>query len=388
MWRMPNGMTAELRALRGWLPALAVSLVLANPASADVVVKQKTVTEGLGGFGNSTLEQTQIISGDKSRTEDHSTYTGKMKGAAGKPSAAVSITRLDKEVIWHLDPEKKEYTQLTFAEMREMVNKGAAEMGKPAKSQDEGLTFTVEVKKTGVKQDVNGFAAEEVVVTCTGKPVDPKKTEMPSAVVMKMDLWLTKVANNAEAQAFRRKLGEKMGRELARDADAAAMQMYGNGMKQLRDKMKDLDGFPVRTTLIVENSLPPEQQAQMADAQKEMAKAQAEAEKEMAKAQAEHAAQEKKEDASDAKDARQSIASGGGLGGALGGFLGKKMNKAASKKAEAAAAAPTQDMMGSVPALGGPLFKSVTDVLSIANAPAPAGSFDVPAGYTLKSTKH
>ena len=148
------------------------------------------------------------------------------------------------------------------------------------------------------------------------------------------------------------------------------------------------DGFPVRTTMTVENSLPPEQQAQMAEAQQEMAKAQAEAEREMAKAKAEHAEQEKKEDGADAKDAGQNIASGGGIGGALGGFLGKKMNKAASKKAESAAEAQTKEMMGSGPSFGGPLFRSVTDVLSISSAPAPAGSFDVPAGYTLKATKH
>jgi hypothetical protein len=41
MSRMPNGIAAEFRALRGWFPALA----MASPASADVVVKQKTVFE-------------------------------------------------------------------------------------------------------------------------------------------------------------------------------------------------------------------------------------------------------------------------------------------------------------------------------------------------------
>jgi hypothetical protein len=35
-------------------------------------------------------------------------------------------------------------------------------------------------------------------------------------------------------------------------------------------------------------------------------------------------------------------------------------------------------------AAGGPLMKVVTEVISITTSPAPAGSFEVPAGYKLQ----
>ena len=35
----------------------------------------KTVSEGLGGFGNASTEGTLVVSGDRSRSEDLVTYT-------------------------------------------------------------------------------------------------------------------------------------------------------------------------------------------------------------------------------------------------------------------------------------------------------------------------
>ena len=345
MPRMPQGIASEHRAPREWFPALTVAVALALPslAGADVLVKQKTVSEGLGGFGNASTEGTLVVSGDRSRSEDLVTYTGRFKTLVGKkPSQNISITRLDKELIWRLDPDEKQYTELTFADMRAMMAKGSAQASqKPpgtAGPQDEGMTFSVDVKKTGAKQDVNGFPCEQVVITCTGKPTDPKQAEAISEVRMTMDQWMTKKApGQAEMADYHRRLAEKLGRDagIAQMAEAARA-MYGNGMKELTGKLKDLEGVPIRSTFTIESVMSGEHQQQIADAQKDAAKARADAEQETARARAE---QEKKEDAADAKSIGSSIGSGGGLGGALGGFLGKKASKAASKKASAAAEA-------------------------------------------------
>ncbi len=390
MPRMPLGIASEHRAPREWFPALTVAVALALPslAGADVLVKQKTVSEGLGGFGNASTEGTLVVSGDRSRSEDLVTYTGRFKTLVGKkPSRNISITRLDKELIWRLDPDEKQYTELTFADMRAMMAKGSAQASQkapgPAGPQDEGMTFSVDVKKTGVKQDVNGFPCEQVVITCTGKPTDPKQAEAVSEVRMTMDQWMTnKAPGQAEMADYHRKLAEKLGRDAGITQMAeAARTMHGNGMKELTGKLKDLEGVPIRSTFTIESVMSGEQQQHIADAQKDAAKARADAEQEMARAKAERAEQEKKEDAADAKSIGSSIGSGGGLGGALGGFLGKKASKAASKKASAAAEEKLATA-ARTPSAGGPTFKSVTEVLSISTDPAPAGSFEVPAGYT------
>ena len=389
MPRLPLGIASDHRAPREWFPALtfAVALALPSLAGADVLVKQKTVSEGLGGFGNASTEGTLVVSGDRSRSEDLVTYTGRFKSLAGKPKQSISITRLDKELMWSLDTEKHEYSELTFAEMRAMMAKGAEQASTNAQGssgpQDEGMTFSVDVKKTGVKQEVNGFPCEQVVITCTGKPTDPKRAEAVSEVRMTMDQWMTRKApGQAEMASYHRAFAEKLGRDagMAHMADAARA-MYGNGMKELTGKLKDLEGFPIRSTFTIESVMSGEHAQQIAGAQKDAEKAHAEAEREMARAKAERAQQEKQEDTADAKSMGSSIASGGGLGGALGGFLGKKASKAAAKKASAAAEAQAASASGT-PSTGGPMFKSVTEVLSITTDAVPAGSFEVPAGYS------
>ena len=379
MHRMPGSIAFGRRSPREWLPALILALLLASSASADVVIKEKSVSEGLGGFGNGTTSRTLIVAGDKSRSEDEATYTGRFKTLAGggKPHTTISITRIDKEVIWNLEPEKKQYTELTFAQMREMMQKGMAggdKAAQEAQAKDAGMTFAVDVKRTGAKETVNGFATEQVIITCVGKPKNPEKGAENTELRLVMDEWLTKSAPGAQEQAeFYKRFAEKLGLDpQLSGVSAMAQRMYGNGMKELAEKMKGLGGVAIRSTFTIEGS------PQMTAAQKQGAQqgqsSQVEAKTEREKAGRQAEADEKKQE--DAKD----LASGGGIKGKLGGFLGRKLAGTAQKQA----GEKTEEMSGPGPAAGGPLMKVVTEVISISTSSAPAGSFDVPAGYKLQ----
>ena len=78
-----------------------------------MVVEQKTVSAGLGGLGDGTTLRTMIVAGDRSRSEDEFTYTGRFTTLAGggKRGTTIAITRVDREVLWNLDPERKQYTE-------------------------------------------------------------------------------------------------------------------------------------------------------------------------------------------------------------------------------------------------------------------------------------
>jgi hypothetical protein len=384
MQRMRGCIASGRRSPREWLPALILALLLCSSASADVVIKEKSVSEGLGGFGNGTTSRTLIVAGDKSRSEDETTYTGRFKTLAGggKPHTTVSITRIDREVIWSLAPEKKQYTELTFAQMRELMKKGAGDAEGTAK--DAEMTFTVDVKRTGAKETVNGFPAEQVIITCVGKPKNPEKGAENAEIRMVMDQWLTKSAPGAQEQAeFAKRFAEKLGLDLQLSGvSSMAQKMYGNGMKELAAKMKGMGGVAIRSTFTIEGS------PQMAEAQKQAAEQgqsrQVEARTEREKARQQAEADEKKQDQEDAKDLAASTASGGGVKGKLGGFLGRKLGATAQKKAEDKVEKKTEEMSSPGAAAGGPLMRVVTEVISITTSPAPAGSFDVPAGYKLQ----
>jgi hypothetical protein len=386
MHRVPGFIASGRRSPREWLPALILALLLVSSASADVVIKEKSVSEGLGGFGNGTTSRTLIVAGDRSRSEEEATYTGRFKTLAGggKPHTTVSITRIDKEVIWNLEPEKKQYTELTFAQMREMMQQGLAEgrkAGQDAGAKDAEMAFTVDVKRTGAKETLNGFPTEQVVITCVGKPKHPEKGAEGAELRMVMDQWLTKSAPGAQEQAeFYRRFAEKLGLDLQlAGVGAAAQQMYGNGMKELAAKMKGLGGVAIRSTFTIEGP-PPAQQPAAGKGQPSPAELKAERERTRQQAEAD----EQKQDQEDAKALGVSAATGGGVKGGIGGFLGRKLASAAQKKAEAKTEKQVEEMSSSGTAAGGPLMKVVTEVISISTSPAPAGSFDVPAGYKLQ----
>jgi hypothetical protein len=383
MHRVPVG-AASGRAPREWLPALVLTLLLASTAAADVTIQETSVSEGLGGFGNGTTRRTMLVAGDMSRSEDEATYTGRFKTLAGggKPRTSISITRIDKEVLWDLDPQKKTYTEITFAEMRELMAKGLAEAGPApdAEPRDGEMTFTVDVKRTGAKQDVNGFAAEQVVVTCVGRPKDAGADAKDREVRFVMDLWLTKSAPGAkEMTEFGRRFAAKMGLDPQLASIGGTVQrMYGGAMKELAARMKDLDGYPVRSTFTIDGASGPTA-ARPAEGPSPGAGTPAVREREKAQAEAD----EKAQDRQDAGDIGAAAASGEGVTGKLGGLLGRKLTGLAQRKTTEKVENGAGEK-ASPGAAGGHLLKVVTEVTSISTSPAPAGSFEVPAGYKLQ----
>ncbi|MEQ1833348.1 MAG: hypothetical protein ABL977_09865 [Candidatus Eisenbacteria bacterium] len=353
--------------------AVPVLLALAAPALADVTIQEKTVSSGLGGFGNGTTTTTRVIATDKGREDEQFTYTGRLKTFAGKPRSSSTITRLDRELIWELEHAKKQYGEMTFAEMREAMAKAAAdakaEMAKaePAKAHDDvQMDYKVDVKRTGKHEKVNGFDAEQWVITLTGTPKDKSNTEQAGGILMKLDGWYsTAVPGQAEQAAYYKRWAEKMGLEpQVRTMASALMAQHGDAVRQIALKMKDLKGVAVRSTLTMEmdDGLTPAQRAELEKSRVEESKSRAENAKK----------QDAKDDVDAKLDAGGSLAKGN-VSGALGGFLSRKLNKAAEKKVE-------KSLTPEPGAASGPMFTVTTDVLSVTTGSATA-SFEIPAGY-------
>ncbi len=365
-----SGVRASSRSV---LFAACAALVLALPARADVTVQERTVSSGLGGFGNGTTTATRIIARDKGREDEQYTYTGRLKTFAGKPRSTSTITRLDEELIWELDHLKQQYTELTFAEMREAMAKAAAqaraEKQQPTSAkpqQDMQVDFKVDVQRTGKRDRINGFDAEQWIITLTAVPKDGKSGETAGSYTIKLDGWYsTQVPGQSEVAAYYRRWAEKMGMDpQMRSMASSLMAMHGDAVREIAAKMKDMKGMAVRSTMTMDmgSGLTPAQQAHRDDAKADAAKARAQDKQK----------QQAKEDAEADANTAGSVAKGD-VGGALGGFLSRKFGKAAEKKAESSMASGAGSGSGSA-------FTVTTDVLSVTTSSAGA-SFDVPAGY-------
>jgi hypothetical protein len=255
-WRIAMTRPLDSIAPRG-LPLLAcVSILLcalAAPSPADVTIKERIVAVGIGGFGDGTTDVTRAIAGDKSRDDviHVSTRPGKTV-VGGKPRSTSTIMRLDRDRVWNIDDPRRQYTERSFAALRAGAE-GSLRVAGAQKTSDVEMEYQVDVERTGRKRTVNGYPAEQVIVTLTAKPKGKAGGEAAAGFAMRMEEWLSnEVLAQDELTAFQSKLALKLGMDPGLQRIRTMMTaQYGAGLRAMADQLKDSKGYPVRTILSV-----------------------------------------------------------------------------------------------------------------------------------------
>ena len=172
---------------------LALMFINTN-AQADVTRKVKTTSQFMG-----VSESTAIswYSADWMANDATVRWTaGLMKTVSGgKDVVSTTITRLDKELVWTLNPDKKSYTEMTFAEFREQLKKGMTEAeesgakdeeaGQGEEAKEEMYEWKTEVKSDPNPQVINGWNCRNVKLIATGI----NKQEPNDKVWITIDSW-------------------------------------------------------------------------------------------------------------------------------------------------------------------------------------------------------
>jgi hypothetical protein len=253
--------------LGGCLLAGAVPL-----AQADVTTQQRISIEGVGGmtFANLSGTTTTIISGDRSRTESNlQMQSALLRMMARNAGARVEIVRLDRGTIDRLDVPKKEYTEETFAAMRQQMQQFAARAGgsggagaqqnqNPGGIDDSHCAWsdpTVEAKRTGETSTIAGFEAERLSLRAAQACSDPQ-TGQVCEFVLTLDQWLApKFQSSGEAlkyqQAYAQALGLGTTATTSRDIAERAQAMFGRykGIwSELAAKTAEMKGYPMKTS--------------------------------------------------------------------------------------------------------------------------------------------
>jgi hypothetical protein len=116
------------RLLAGCFTALA-TLATSN-AFADITMQQRIKVEAGGSlsFLSSGSTVTSSVANDKSWTESKTQSKSKMMGSFGGNNDSISIMRVDKDLVWQLSPEKKQYTEMTFEQMRAQIEEGMEQL--------------------------------------------------------------------------------------------------------------------------------------------------------------------------------------------------------------------------------------------------------------------
>ena len=248
----------------------AASLGFSGLVHADVTIQRNTtldVASMIRMHGASTTS----IAADKKREDTESHCEGMMSLVCGNVHGG-EIIRLDRDVTWHLDPDKKRYREQVFAtpvEQSAMRAKMQANLEKMRscpvprqqqppidKSKCEMSPPKIDVHKTGDKASIAGHDAERTIATLTESCTNKDTGDVCDTVVA-IDVWLTQdqLPGSGDAQAFdaayAKKLGLDEARGIMRGEAAKFLAPYQSQIKQLQDKSSDLKGQPLKTSVRV-----------------------------------------------------------------------------------------------------------------------------------------
>jgi hypothetical protein len=238
---------------------LVLATLTVGLAVADLKTETSTRASMLTGIGSTEISTVTQYQGDK-RAENH---TMKMVGGiggmfAGKPQTSVEITRLDKDLVWNLNPPKKTYTERPIALPAGTETKAERKQSGPEQKPYKIVKSDIKVTKTGAKKDINGFACSEYLITWE-LVLEDTASKGRVTQVMTTDLWNTPLTDKLkQAREIEAEFGRNYTKKLASAAPVGQLgvamspeetdrlgagmltSMYGLNPKETAGKLEEI----------------------------------------------------------------------------------------------------------------------------------------------------
>jgi hypothetical protein len=238
----------------------------AGTAQADITIERTTSVEGVGGmaFANMSGTSKTSISGDRSRTDSDMKMQSKIIGFLARNAVGPSaeIVLLDQDKLYHLNMNKKEYTEMSFEQLHAQMQKMSDQMNsseerKQPSAVDQSkcvwLPAKVDVTKSGEKAQFAGYDAQRVTVTAT-QPCQDKDTGAICEIALVLDQWTSAdFAESSEARKFYSAYAAKMGIDTSNSQDVserakALFSQYKGVWTEVAAKMQSVKGYPVKSS--------------------------------------------------------------------------------------------------------------------------------------------
>ena len=347
---------------------IAPLLLCALPTALHADFSYTETTQITGGAVVGMMKAVGVFSKQARQATEPIVSTVMIKGNREVRSSSLrtEIIDLDKETITTIDHQKKQYTTMTFQQMKQQIEdamKKAKEQKQTDTSaannpSDTDMSFEVKVRNTGATKNVEGLNTSEAILSMAMNATD-KKSGQTGSMAITNDMWMApEVPGYDEVRDFQRRFAEKMGSvfsDTINPAMLASQPGAGKAMADMVKEMSKLKGLPVQQVMRMGTTadgtpLPAASEAPLPQTKSpDMPSA-----------------------GQVAKDSATSAIAGSlGLGG-FGGF-GKKKKVADPAPADAAdkANAPTWAV----------LVESNTQMAGFSQASVDPSKFDVPAGY-------
>ena len=389
------------------IPALLAALgaLAIAPARADVTVQEQTSFDLtlIKAHGNST----ELTSGEKQRRDSDLHCEGLMSLVC-RDAQSGEITRLDKDLTWHLDPKKKEYREthfLTPAERQALEEQMRARLEKlkqcpaaqpaaassPDTSKCQMTPPKFDARQTDKHASIAGHDARLSQLALTQSCHNPETGDTCDFLIT-LDSWLTQeeIAGVADRKAFMEAHMKKLGLNDPNSQMAQQLQTflapYRDSLKELSAKAGDFKGYPLKTAVRISfggSQCATAKNAQSSGAGGSVVGDAGSAAGQAAAGSAAGAAGSAAGTAA-ANAAGNSVA-GGILGSAASTFGSKLASGLFAKKNSGAAPAPAAAT--DTPPNMVQFAQISVETTAINPGPVPADQFDIPAGWKLVTPK-
>ena len=249
---------------------VVTAMCIATQAMADVTIESRYDVDAAGAMGMFASSGTSItrVSGQMARTDSVTRTKSKfIQTLSSGSNETINITRIDLEVIQDLQPEKSQYTETTFEQMRQMLTQGLQSMqtsgmdgeagGQPLPVSDETCVWDegeTDFDKTGDKEKIADLDAERFTIRHTRSCTD-KNTGAVCTMTWSMDQWMAKKApGGKEIQRFWSDYADAMGlEEFGQQRNTPGLQaiigMFQEGWDETLAEASAMRGYPVKSVM-------------------------------------------------------------------------------------------------------------------------------------------
>ncbi len=233
-------------------------LVFAGDVSYD------ETTRITGGSAVSMMKFASVFSKDARKLDQPITTRISVQGnrMARISQDHAEITDLDAETITHIDKLKREYSVVTFAQMREAMEQALEKAKSETKANQAGtdqtsskkpnenveLSFAAHARQTGAIKQISGIDTSEVILTLAMNGKD-KGSGQEAAFGVTNDMWMASdLPGYEEVRDFDSKFAKKIGSVMSGGPDFSKLTQQvvaSDAMKALGKEMSQVKGVPV-----------------------------------------------------------------------------------------------------------------------------------------------
>lgn len=196
-------------------------------AQADAQIERYAKSDGFMGMGAFESTTVSTTSATAQREETRLKFTGGFLSAIQKMAGvgdSIRIVRLDRDIVWTLDPEKKTYTEQPLTTKGERARPIPGHQPRQTGEKGEQSDWVVtrnefKIEKTGTRKTINSFPCDEYLMTWLVESRNTKTGETAKSL-MTDRFWTTPEtaeirAVQAEEQAYARAYLKKLNLEMS-----------------------------------------------------------------------------------------------------------------------------------------------------------------------------